>query len=307
MSKFVAFVWLAIIGTNVAQQYSVTAAYQGSITLAGVAYVLLSFRSELLRLLRFTDFRLVAAVLVVPILMMLTSDRTFERTEYTSQIAVSLIFVVASVFASRAELSRALTISAFVIVLVAVTLNLYELFVRNNTWSTAPGRSAGFYVNPNFSAEAILGYALMFLLSRSNRKLDLADFIVLPLVLTGVFVTFSRAGILASLVLLPFAMALRGGSKQVVHVMFAVVAVAGLVYAFGSYVVDNLNLSQDAEARVLSLIEEGGVGDYREDRGLTALAGLELGMENPVAGFGVGSIYKMEAEPHNMFVAMFVD
>jgi hypothetical protein len=307
MNTLFAVAWLVIIGTNAAQQYSVTMPFQALITLAGAGYVLLVFRTQLLRLLHCADFLLVAGVLVVPVLLMLASDRTFERTEYMSQIAVSLIFVVASVLASRTELSRVLAIAAFAIVLITVTLNLYELFVRNNVWSTAPGRSAGFYTNPNLSAEAILGYGLMFLLTRSKSKLDLVNLIVLPLVLTGVFATFSRAGILASLVLLPFAMALRGGGKQVARILFAGVAVASLAYGFGSYVVDNLNLSEDAQARVLSLVEEGGVGDYREDRGLTALAGLKLGMENPLTGSGVRSIYKMEAEPHNMFVAMFVD
>ncbi len=41
---------------------------------------------------------------------------------------------------------------------IGVALNLYELFVQNNIWSVAPGRSAGFYINPNVSGEALVGY-----------------------------------------------------------------------------------------------------------------------------------------------------
>ncbi len=69
----------------------------------------------------------------------------------------------------------------------------------------------------------------------------------------------------------------------------------------------NLDLSEDATVRVLSLIESGGIGDYEEDRGLTALNSLEIAMENPVTGAGVGTISEMPEGPHNMFLAMMVE
>ena len=85
------------------------------------------------------------------------------------------------------------------------------------------------------------------------------------------------------------------------------VAISLLAFAFASYVVRNLDLSEDATVRISSLIEGGGVGDYGEDRGLTALASLELAMENPLFGAGVGTIYEMPEGPHNMFLAMMVE
>ena len=60
---------------------------------------------------------------------MLLSDRSFERAVYTSQICISLVFVVASVLALQADLDGPLQIAAFVIVAVGTALNLYELFV----------------------------------------------------------------------------------------------------------------------------------------------------------------------------------
>ena len=139
---------------------------------------------------------------------MLLSDRSFDRAIYTSHIFVLLVFVVASVLALQADLDRTLAVAAFVIVAVGAALNLYELFVQNNVWSIAPGRSAGFYGNPNLSSEALLGYGLIFLTARAG-KLRIVDLILMALVVVGVFATFSRAGILASLVLLPAAALMR--------------------------------------------------------------------------------------------------
>jgi O-Antigen ligase len=306
MNRLFAFAWLVIVGTNVAEYYSEAAAYSGAVILAGAAYFLFAFRRELLRLACSVDYLLVLAILVVPILLMLVSDRSFERGSYTSHVATALGFVVASVLVLRPELDRTLTIAAFAIVAVGVALNLYELFVENNVWSIAQGRSAGFYINPNISAEALVGYGLVFLLGRSTRFI-IADLILTAFVLVGVFATFSRTGILASLVLLTSAILMRAERRHMPRIVFGGVVVALLSFAFAYFVVHNLDLSEDATVRILSLVESGGVGDYGEDRGLAAQDALHLAMENPVLGAGVGTIYDMSEGPHNMFLAMMVD
>ena len=56
MNRLFAFVWLVIIGTNVAHYYSQEAAYQGAVILAGAAYFVFVFRRELLRLVFFKDY-----------------------------------------------------------------------------------------------------------------------------------------------------------------------------------------------------------------------------------------------------------
>lgn len=48
--------------------------------------------------------------------------------------------------------------------------------VENNLWSTAPGRSAGFYINPNISGGALIGYGLMFFSGSSNKLKTLIYF-----------------------------------------------------------------------------------------------------------------------------------
>jgi hypothetical protein len=185
-------------------------------------------------------------------------------------------------------------------------LNLYELFIENNVWSIAPGRSAGFYGNPNLSSEALLGYGLAFLTARSG-KYRMVDLLLMTPVVVGVFATFSRAGILASLVLLTAAALMRVGRGYIRRIVAGGVVISLLAYAFASYVVRNLDLSEDATLRVFSLIEAWGVGDYGQNRGLTALNSLELAMEDPLVGVGVRTIFEMPEGPHNMFIAMMVD
>ena len=77
-----------------------------------------------------------------------------------------------------------------VVLLTAVGMNLYEV-TSPMKWSLTLGRSAGFFVNPNLAAYAIL-FATVLLLPRLN---GLAQRYLLLLVAgLGVVVTFSRSG-----------------------------------------------------------------------------------------------------------------
>jgi O-antigen ligase len=306
MNSLLAFAWLVSIGTNAANYYSGEAPYQGAVILAGAVYFLFVFQRDLLRLVLYKDYLLVLSMFVLPLLLMLLSDRSFDRGAYISQIGNSLVFLVASVLALQADLDRPLTIATFVIVAVGASLNLYELFIANNAFSGAPGRSAGFYGNPNFSSESLLGYGLICLTARIG-KLRIVDLIVMALVVVGVFATFSRGGIVAGVVLLPAAALMRVQRQSVARLVVGAVAILLLAFAFSSYVVHNLELSKDATERFLSLIEVGGVGDYETARGSAASTALELIAEDPVFGAGVLTIYQLPEGPHNMFLAMMVE
>jgi O-antigen ligase len=305
-NRALAFFWLVVVGTNVAAHYSMAGPWQGVVLLAGAAWVLAAFHREVLRLVFSGDWVLVLAVLGTPVLAMLVSDRAFERGDYTSQIGVVLAFVVASALAMRPSLERTLALAALCIVAVAASLDLYELFVENNLWSVAPGRSAGFYVNPNVSAEALVGYGLVFLTLRRGR-LGLADFTAMALVVVGTFATFSRAGIVVGIVLLAAAAMLRAEPGRRLGMVAGVVAVGLAGLAFAAFVVTTLDLSEDAAVRLLSLEEAGGIGDYGEARGEATLAAIDLIALHPWLGSGVGAIADMAEGPHNMFLAMLVE
>jgi O-Antigen ligase len=308
LTKVVAFAWLVIIGTNVAGYYSYTAEiyYQGMIVLAGAVYFMFIFHKDLLRLIVFEDYLLVLLVLVTPIALALLSSNSFERAAYTTPIAVILVFVSTSILALRKDLNDSLIFSTFTILSIGAVLNLYELFVEHNTWSTAPGRSAGLYVNPNISSGALVSYGLATLSARLGR-LRAVDLIIMILVLVGVFSTFSRSGILASLVLLSAAILVRARREDSWRVIVAGVGVTIVFILFGAYVFLYMDLSLDAALRIMSLLNSGGIGDYQGGRGYAAENALELVTKDPIFGAGVGTVSQMEEGPHNMFVAMLVD
>jgi hypothetical protein len=306
MNKLFSYVWLTIIGSNLAQYYSQDAAYQSITILVGAIYFSVAYRQEFFRLRLCKEFIFVLLMLITPFLLMLISDRHFERGNYTSVIAVTLVFMVASLLASRDDLAGILSLSAFSIVAIATTLNLYELFVENNVWSLSPGRSAGLYINPNISGQALVGFGLVFLLWR-NSSLAIVDLILMVMVFAGVFSTFSRAGILAAMALFPLTVLFKANLKQALRFFAIGVAITLATFVFASYVLTNITLSKDAMVRINSLSEEGGVGDYREDRGNVALDAMGLAMKEPFLGVGVRTTLEMREGPHNMFIAMMVD
>ncbi|MEO8216235.1 MAG: O-antigen ligase family protein [Acidobacteriota bacterium] len=311
-NKVFAFVWLVIIGSDVAIANSDRIALQGPIILAGTAYFLFIHRRELLRLLSFGDFLFAFSLLSLPVVLTLINRffdlATVRSTERSGSFfaSVALVFLVATVLSLPLDFRRTLVRAAFTIVSIATALNLYELFIQNNRWSEAPGRSAGFYTNPNVSAEALVGYGLVVLLGRAG-KLTIADFLAVSMVGVGVFTTFSRTGILLAVVLLSAAMVARTEPKHVVRVAFIAAAGAVFCLTFAFLVLQHVKLSGDAAVRIASLIERGGIGDYEKDRGEVAMVALNIGLEHPILGAGLGTIFEMPVGPHNMFVAMFVD
>ena len=307
MNNLLAFVWLVIIGTNGAQVYSDEQwHYQGWTILLGALYFPFVYQTQFLRLLLSKDFQLVLLLLALPILLMLFSDRSFDRGDYTSQISIVLVFVVASTIALRDDFDHALAMTAIVIVAIGTALNLYELFIENNVWSNAPGRSAGFYRNPNISGEALVGYGMIFMLARSG-KLRIADLVVVAMALAGVIATFSRGGILAGPLLLAAAVGMRAQTKHMPGIVAGSIAVSLLSLEFFSYIFYNLELSEDASVRIFSLIDSFGVGDFMADRGEVGMHSFTVAMESPITGAGAGTISRMVQGPHNMFIAVLVE
>jgi O-antigen ligase len=306
MQKVFAFLWLVILATNWAQYYSEDVPYQGIVVAAGALFFALTCWRQGLQLLMLKDYILVLLLFLGPIALMFLSERSFDRGAYTTQIAVAAVFLVTSILAFRNDFQATIAAAAFTIVLIAASLNFYELFVENNIWSASPGRSAGFYVNPNTSGEAVMGYGLVFLLYRF-RQFSITDFILVCLMIVGVFATFSRTAILAFLVLVPAAMLIRSQSRYVMRVIAGIAAAGAVAAAFSLYVVQNLDLSVDASSRLFSLFERGGVGDFWYDRMPAIAFSMALFMDAPLTGAGVRTIYDMVEGPHNMYVAMMVD
>ncbi len=309
-TRGLAFLWLVLIGTNAVGYYAELEAnaYLGYLILAGTIYFSLYFIKELLSLASSQESYLVLIGYVAPLLLMLLSDRSYPRGDYTSQIGLAMTIVVASLLASRPDLGATLTASVITIVCVGAALNLYELFVRPDTWSISPGRSAGLYVNPNVSSMSLTGYGSLFLFSRP-RRLEILDLIVMAVIAAGVIATFSRTGILFVLLMFTIVTLVRARTGHTFRTATSAVAIGALCVWFVSYVVSSVDLSSDALIRVSSLEERGGVGDYANERGYLVAMGLES-ISSPSAlilGSGPLSSYDLPETVHNMYVALLID
>lgn len=307
MNRIFAFLWLFLIGTNILEFYASLEEkpYQGIVILLGAMYFAAMFHKSLFALMLMKDFLLALLLVSFEFLFLLVSPESFSRGIYTSAFAIPLVFLVGSLIGAQRELGGVASRAFYLIATAGSILNLYELFVDNNHWSTAPGRSAGFYINPNISAKALLGYGLFFLVFRF-RKFTLYDFLLCCCVVAGVFATFSRGGILTLIMLLP-AVVLWRLQKDRVRILLATVVLCFLAAGFITYVLKNLQLTQDSMSRIESLVETGGVGDFQETRGELAVESVEMARQHFWTGNGVRAIYELEQGPHNMYLAMLVD
>ena len=309
-TKGLALLWLVLLGTNATGYYSETELYPYTayLILAGTICFSGYFSKELLSLASSTETYLILAGYAVPLLLMLLSDRSFPRGEYTSQVSLAATIVVAALLASRPDLDSTLTGAAIAIVCVGAALNLYELLIQPNTWSTAPGRSAGFFVNPNISSMALLGYGSVALLSRV-RKLDTLDLFVMVVMAAGVFATFSRTGILFTPLLFIAVVLMRAAATPTFQRATGTFVIAALCFFLVSYVVSNVDLSEDAAIRLSSLEEQGAVGDYEQERGYLVAQALETiaGPDALIFGSGPLSSYDLPDTVHNMYVALILD
>jgi len=139
------------------------------------------------------------------------------------------------------------------------------------------------------------------------------DLPILALLFVGVFLTFSRGGyslylLTVSSVLLRIRTSTRRRSWYELAKIFCVfgVLVAG-AWLFIDNVVLQMELSEDALSRLVSLYDRSITDNYVENRGLLVEDRWRLFMESPLAGAGVRTSMEMEEGPHNMFVRIALD
>ena len=224
-------------------------------------------------------------------------------------LAIFEIFSFLAIFMdARATLFARLTL--VVAVHVGVVINVYELFVPMS-FSNVSGRSAGLYVNANISGEAlVLGMILgITVLPTWYRG------VFILLVGTGVFLTYSRAGLMGWLIAVGGLM--LGGFVGVRHVVRT-----GLIalFLFGVVLLPKADqiltilervgsLNPDTQERLAWLIDPLGVEDVSSGaRKSIAREAWERVAEQPFFGGGTGAVHKgLDIPPHNLFLSHMID
>ena len=207
---------------------------------------------------------------------------------------------------ASANLFARLTI--VVAVHVGTAINFYELF-NPLSFSEVVGRSAGLYINPNMAGEAlVLGMILSITVLPSWYR---GVFIILAG--AGVFITFSRSGIIGWLIAVGGLM-LGGfiGMTHAVRIGFMVLFLIGVTFLSGQFMgiqeqtgLQNNNVNE----RLAWLTDPLGVSDASSwARKYVVQQAWERVGERPFLGGGTGAVhYGLDIPPHNQFLSHMVD
>ena len=227
----------------------------------------------------------------------------------TRILSVLFILTLLCIF-NREDVQMWARRAILVAVLLGVGLNIYELF-NPLAFSFVTGRSAGLYINPNMSAVAlILGMIMTIAVVTPRLRMLFALAIGL-----GVFLTFSRAGIIGwVLVLVVFIKTGQISLKRSIIVGLGVLFLASVVVGWQwehiQYKLEDLGvLNRNVLTRVDWLAGNEEIDASSSERKQVAELGWEMFSESPVIGRGVGASidWSYEKSSHNEYLNMMVD
>lgn len=248
---------------------------------------------------------LLLGLLVWDVLFMVFSKRSFTVGDYTSALTGVALFVGLAAAARQKRWRRTIWAAITLCIVVGSAICIWEFFRSPNFFSTAPGRAAGIYQNPNLASEIFSG-GLLFFLGSMNARSSLWQRAVLMLVILGILTTVSRTGIIVTGVMLAYWIWFTYGRKHLISFTLISVSSSTLLIALLLYANRSLDLSNDASIRVESLLSGFGVNDFSQERGGAAEISLLMLREN-LWGYGTGTVPSMPLGPHNMYLGIAVD
>jgi hypothetical protein len=216
-------------------------------------------------------------------------------------LATVFLWTLLVIFAD-ARVHRVARVALLCSVFLIVALNVIDL-VRPLTFGASPGRAAGFYMNPNGSAIAlVLGMIMSVELIPPSVRSWYVCFTGV-----GVLLTFSRGGMAAWLL----ATALIGGMRAMRLRHFLGVASGLAALVIGALVVSG---RWESTVQLASLVSSDAWGRLRLGEGMVEPSTqLRLGaaslawhefLAKPLVGYGVGATleWDLSASTHNIYL-----
>lgn len=236
------------------------------------------------------------------------SDMAWQEVRLRVLAIIQILCFLAIFMSVKANLLAQLTIVGAVH--VGTAINVYELF-NPMSFSDVMGRSAGLYMNSNASAEAlVLGMILCItVVPRWYRG------VFILLVGVGVFVTYSRAGLVGWLIAGGGLVAGRFiDATHAVRIGFIALFLVGLVLLpKADQILLTLeragSLTEGTEERLEWFMNPLGVDDASSSaRKVVALEAWERVAAQPFFGGGTGAVHKgLDIPPHNQFLSHMID
>ena len=219
-----------------------------------------------------------------------------------------LMFLVLFTHPNATKLAR----QALVVgVLFGVALNIYEFFVPMS-FSHILGRSAGLYLNPNLSGEALVMGMVCSVSVLPSRFRGL--FILFTGI--GIFATLSRGGILAWMITV-MGLMFRGGVRlkdfllpvSAGLLLLVVVLLPRFDELYATFEITGAS-NKNVEERLSWFTDPTGVSDYSSwERAYLAKQAWEKIADHPLIGSGTGSAREdaLFGGSHNQFLALMRD
>lgn len=254
-----------------------------------------------------------AGYLLVTIFWYFPSVQTGESfQDLQTRILAMLVLCMMLFLLSRPEDQHTARVAIGLAVLLAVGLNVYELF-NPLTFSEIPGRSSGLYTNVNQSGAALmLGMIIAYGIVPSRLRM-----LFVALTAIGIVTTFSRAAILGWILVVIY-LALRSGVgiAQLRRVFLLCIVVFGFLISplwsdLQSSLEERGTLTLDVVQRLNFLGGSANTSDAssQEREAVATFAWRTFG-ERPLTGFGTGEHRQLEGfavGTHNVYLAQMVD
>jgi hypothetical protein len=259
------------------------------------------------------------AVWLVFLLMMAAQFLFLEISPEGTSLFIGRVHFLATLVASFFLLGACARLD-FVIATVGILaivgsgINVVEFLFAGTAFdwlSTVPGRAAGFYGNSNDAAMFIALTVPLVALNLSLRT----RWVFYALTFVGVYVTFSRGGLVvwATLVAsseLMLGHGRRGSGTRMVLAAISLLGLAGLLSFFSADVSRTLTetLWPYLDANTIARVEFAS-NDSTAERMLLIERGLEAFADAPLFGQGVGYTHAWDASAsvHNMTILMLAE
>lgn len=245
------------------------------------------------------------ALLMWDLFSMPFSAVQFAAEDYVPVLINTAVFV-GLVAAARQERWRSIILfSLAACIAVGGTICIWEFFLSPNAFSTAPGRAAGIYQNPNVASMALSGL-LVFHLASMSLKSELWKKVILGIGVLGVLVTVSRTGVIIVCLIFAYWTWFTYGRKNLILFASIIISIGLLFLVALLQMRSSLNLSMDALTRVDSLLGGFGVTDFSQARGGVTQISWDMLRQN-IWGYGAGTTLSLPLGPHNMYLGVALD
>ncbi|MEP7153134.1 MAG: O-antigen ligase family protein [Nitrospira sp.] len=194
-------------------------------------------------------------------------------------------------------------------VLVGVAFQIYELFVPMS-FSRVLGRSAGLYMDPNLTGEAlVVGMILSVTVLEPRYR---AVFTLVAGI--GVFLTLSRGGIVTWMI--AAGSLILGGRLHLKHLalsgLIGVLLITMMLLPRWDNFLTTLErtgvINKNMEERLGWLTDPSGVSDRSSwERKYVAKRAWDKIAEHPFFGNGTGSALETDIQPHNQYLTFMLD